>query len=66
VVLNIDDQMLLNVDKVSAIHKTFNGGKIVVDGVSFTVDKAFFEAIYKAFMWTHKSYMYDKKLKKIK
>jgi hypothetical protein len=61
------DTMMIDIDKVSCTHRedsTF--GEIVVDGVKLVLEHEDFEVVRKAFTWTHKSYTYDKNLKKIK
>lgn len=62
-ILNLDDNILIDMDRVSAVVP---GDKfIVIDGTVLTVqDKNYIEIISDAFKWIHKTHIYTKDLKK--
>jgi hypothetical protein len=64
-VLNLDDEILIDMDKVSAV---LPGSKyIIVDGTKMTILKEKnMNSIIDIFKWQHQSYMYDKNKKRIK
>jgi len=60
------DKMMIDIDKVSFLFET--NRMLVVDGqgVNFYENEdEDWNTVKAAFEWTHKSYMYDKNLKKI-
>jgi len=63
-VLEIDDKVFIDVDKVSYIN--LEQGMIVVDGqgITFPVNNDSIKVITKAFKWVHASRLYNKDLKK--
>jgi len=64
-ILNIDNDIHIDMDKVSAILP--RSKYIVIDGTKVTILKdEYMNIIIKAFQYIHKSYTYDKNLKRIK
>ena len=61
-VLNIDDKIFIDIDKVSAVSSS----SIIVDGFKLMLNKEDIETVRKAYIWQVRSYMYDKNLKKYK
>jgi hypothetical protein len=62
-VLNLNN-MMIDMDKVSAVIPSSK--YIVIDGTKVTILKdEYMDAVIRAFIYTHKSYMCDDKLKKI-
>jgi hypothetical protein len=62
-ILNLDDEILLDVDKVSAVIPASK--YIVVGGTKVTILKEkYLAAIVKAFKWQHQTHMYNKELKR--
>jgi len=61
-VVNIGKDLYIDVDKISAITPN----DIIVDGCKLNLWKEEMETIKKAFIWKHKDYMYNEKLKKIR
>ena len=64
-VLNLDDNLIIDIDSISAVVPMSK--YIVVDGTKVSVLKpTYMNAIVKAFKWNHVLHMYGKDLKKIK
>ena len=64
-ILNLDDDFLINMDKVVAVVP--QDRFVVLEGTVLTIERdEHLDAITKAFKWIHKSYTHDKNMKKIR
>ena len=62
-ILNLDDEILVDLDQVSAVMPASK--YIVVGGTKITILKDNYMAIIvKAFKWQHQTHMYNKDLKR--
>ena len=62
-ILNLDDEILVDLEQVSAVMPTSK--YIVVGGTKVTILKDNYMAIIiKAFKWQHQTHMYNKDLKR--
>ena len=64
-VLTLEDEIFIDVDKISAVVPASK--YIVIDGTKVTILKdKHMASIVNAYIYTHKSYMQNEKLKKIR
>jgi hypothetical protein len=60
-ILNIGNEILIDIDKVSAIHKNL----IICDGARLGFNFGDIKIITEAFVWKNKDHMYDKEMKRM-
>ena len=61
-IVKVDDSLIVDIDKVSLCYKPNN--LIIVEGFGVSISPKDFEIINKAFIWQHKTHMYNKELKR--
>ncbi len=60
-ILNINDEMLVDIERISVLLP--NDGLVAFDGPFVHIEKKHMDILVKAFKWQHNSHTYDQNFK---